>query len=427
MKRFPITQEDRRFILALEESANLFMVMFKIYPHPVNQDTLAFELKWDKRKAKKRLDDLASDGFTLLMKGQGYVLTDPARRMFANFFADAMMLPLEAQALAPESQAQAQQALSSGGDQVIELETSIPALGNSADLAHTVRVPLKKEEESINLRINKDSSSESEKDAQIVRVDVLEFAPGVTVRRMLEHSNILFGDEGVFISGLAVDVIQPHYALAWLAQAYHQRCRPDYPKGLVEPAGLVYKRLKDSERPKPRASYYADPESYLPDEYLMAIGLLNHACESCKQEFESAGELAKHQERMYRCEHECGAKCHTPEELEAHHKTHEKQSAVQVAVYSVLDADDRGARAWKLVMGELHNDLPKASFETWVRDTHAVQFEGKVLKVAVRNAYACDWLNSRLKTKVNAMLEKFTNEKISVVFVVGSVEGADEL
>lgn len=413
MKRFPITAEERRFILALEENAVLFMVMFKIYPHPVNHDSLAFELKWDKRKAKKRLDDLASDGFTLLMKGQGYVLTDTARRMFANFFADAMMLPLEAQALAPESQAQAQQALNGGGDHVIELEV--------ADVTHTVRVPLKKEEESINLKTIKDSSSDSERETQNVCLDVPEFAPGVTVRRMLEHSSILFGGEGVFISGLVVDVIQPHYALAWLAQAYDQRRRPEYEKGLVEPAGLVYARLKDSERPKPRASYYADPESYLPDEYLMALGLLKHACEACKQEFDSAGELVTHQERMYRCEHLCGAKFHTPEELEAHHESHEKKSAVQVTVYPALEADHRGVRAWQLVKDELQADMPKASFETWMRDTHAVAYENKKLTVIARNAYAMDWLKSRLTDKVNAMLKTFTQEDIRVEFVVGQL------
>ena len=61
-------------------------------------------------------------------------------------------------------------------------------------------------------------------------------------------------------------------------------------------------------------------------------------------------------------------------------------------------------QTWKSVLEQLQTDMPRASFDTWVRDTQALSYADNVLVVAVRNAYARDWLESRLADTVNHLL-----------------------
>ena len=73
---------------------------------------------------------------------------------------------------------------------------------------------------------------------------------------------------------------------------------------------------------------------------------------------------------------------------------------------------------WKSVLEQLQTDMPRASFETWVRDTKALSYSDGVLTIAVRNAYARDWLESRIVSTVNRLLVGILNENVHVDFVV---------
>ena len=76
-------------------------------------------------------------------------------------------------------------------------------------------------------------------------------------------------------------------------------------------------------------------------------------------------------------------------------------------------------QTWNSVLEQLQTDMPRASFDTWVRDTKALSCEDGVLTVAVRNAYARDWLESRLVDTVNHMLVGILNSaNVRVNFVV---------
>ncbi len=76
--------------------------------------------------------------------------------------------------------------------------------------------------------------------------------------------------------------------------------------------------------------------------------------------------------------------------------------------------------AWQTVLGQLQMEMPRASFDTWVRDTKPVSFDSGVMTVAVRNAYARDWLDSRLAASVNRILMTATDSSVTVNFVVAS-------
>ena len=79
-------------------------------------------------------------------------------------------------------------------------------------------------------------------------------------------------------------------------------------------------------------------------------------------------------------------------------------------------------QAWHTVLAQLQMDMPRASFDTWVRDTRPVAYENGMLTVGVRNAYARDWLDSRLASTVNKLLIDTLNSKVSVKFIVSQSE-----
>ena len=79
-------------------------------------------------------------------------------------------------------------------------------------------------------------------------------------------------------------------------------------------------------------------------------------------------------------------------------------------------------QAWQSVLGQLQMEMPRASFDTWVRDTRPVSYEKGVLTVSVRNAYARDWLESRLASTVSRLLIGILNSNVSVDFVVSQAD-----
>ncbi|MCJ7435477.1 MAG: chromosomal replication initiator protein DnaA [Anaerolineales bacterium] len=65
-------------------------------------------------------------------------------------------------------------------------------------------------------------------------------------------------------------------------------------------------------------------------------------------------------------------------------------------------------------------EMPRASFDTWVRDTNPMLYADGLLTVGVRNAYARDWLESRLASTVSRLLIGIMNSNVSVSFVVSN-------
>jgi chromosomal replication initiator protein len=77
-------------------------------------------------------------------------------------------------------------------------------------------------------------------------------------------------------------------------------------------------------------------------------------------------------------------------------------------------------QAWQSVLGQLQMEMPRASFDTWVRDTKPMLYADGLLTVGVRNAYARDWLESRLASTVSRLLIGIMNSNVSVSFIVSN-------
>ncbi len=75
-------------------------------------------------------------------------------------------------------------------------------------------------------------------------------------------------------------------------------------------------------------------------------------------------------------------------------------------------------QAWQAAIGQLQMEMSKASFETWVRPAEFLKYEGGVFVVGVPNAYACDWLKSRLSGTVSKILTGLMQSPQQVEFVI---------
>lgn len=79
-------------------------------------------------------------------------------------------------------------------------------------------------------------------------------------------------------------------------------------------------------------------------------------------------------------------------------------------------------QAWQSVLGQLQMEMPRASFDTWVRDTRPISYQDGTLTIGVRNAYARDWLENRLASTVSRLLVGIMRGSVNVDFVVNGVE-----
>ncbi|MBE0698814.1 MAG: ATP-binding protein, partial [Anaerolineaceae bacterium] len=75
-------------------------------------------------------------------------------------------------------------------------------------------------------------------------------------------------------------------------------------------------------------------------------------------------------------------------------------------------------QAWQATLGQLQMEMSKAAFDTWVRSSELVSYQKDNFNVGVQNAYARDWLESRLSTTVNRLLTGIMGRPQTVNFVV---------
>jgi len=78
--------------------------------------------------------------------------------------------------------------------------------------------------------------------------------------------------------------------------------------------------------------------------------------------------------------------------------------------------------AWTATLGELELQMTRATFNTWLRDARLLTNEDSEYVIGVRNDYARDWLDNRLKETINRTLSSILGEPVTTRFVVWSDE-----
>ncbi len=76
-------------------------------------------------------------------------------------------------------------------------------------------------------------------------------------------------------------------------------------------------------------------------------------------------------------------------------------------------------KLWKTALGELELQMTRATFDTWLRDTHCIGTENNdTLIVGVKNGYAVEWLEHRLYALIQRTLQRITGEEMQARFIV---------
>lgn len=83
-------------------------------------------------------------------------------------------------------------------------------------------------------------------------------------------------------------------------------------------------------------------------------------------------------------------------------------------------------QAWQAALGQLQMEMPKASFDTWVRNAELIRVENNKVRIGVQNAYARDWLESRLSGTFSRLLTGYLDSPVEVEFVVWHRESEPE-
>jgi chromosomal replication initiator protein len=79
-------------------------------------------------------------------------------------------------------------------------------------------------------------------------------------------------------------------------------------------------------------------------------------------------------------------------------------------------------QAWRAVVDQLRIELPKASFDTWVKNTQFLNYDSGLARfeIGTGNAFARDWLEGRLSQLISNKLSGLMGSKMQVVFRVGT-------
>jgi chromosomal replication initiator protein len=82
------------------------------------------------------------------------------------------------------------------------------------------------------------------------------------------------------------------------------------------------------------------------------------------------------------------------------------------------------ASIWQTAYGELQMQMPRATFDTWLRGARLLAYEDGSFIIGVANTYAREWLEHRLKKVILRTLAQIAGRSVEVSFVIWS--GNDE-
>ena len=74
---------------------------------------------------------------------------------------------------------------------------------------------------------------------------------------------------------------------------------------------------------------------------------------------------------------------------------------------------------WAAVLGELQLQVPRSTYETWLKDTTGLTLEDHNLVVSVPNAFTAEWLEKRIFRLVHMTARKVSRQPLEVRFHIG--------
>ena len=78
---------------------------------------------------------------------------------------------------------------------------------------------------------------------------------------------------------------------------------------------------------------------------------------------------------------------------------------------------------WATVLGELQINVSPANFNTWLKDTRGLTFQGNTLLVGAPSAFATEWLSKRLSPLLKKTVARVLGAPVEVTFSVLDANG----
>ena len=78
---------------------------------------------------------------------------------------------------------------------------------------------------------------------------------------------------------------------------------------------------------------------------------------------------------------------------------------------------------WRAVLGELQLQLPRPTFETWLKQTEGVSCDDSTFVVEVPTPFAVAWLERRMYQSIQKTVEKITQQSMDIQFQVKNGSG----
>ena len=73
---------------------------------------------------------------------------------------------------------------------------------------------------------------------------------------------------------------------------------------------------------------------------------------------------------------------------------------------------------WSATLRLLEMKIPKASFETWLKDTFVLSSSNNVLTIGVSSLFVSEWLNKKMKFQIESAIKEVSSVKTKVLFTV---------
>ncbi len=84
-----------------------------------------------------------------------------------------------------------------------------------------------------------------------------------------------------------------------------------------------------------------------------------------------------------------------------------------------MTSENTSAReTWNATLGQLELELPRATFDTWLKQTRGIGFNGADLLVEVPNAFTIAWLEQRMYQTIRRSLRQASDQPLDVRFQV---------
>ena len=75
-------------------------------------------------------------------------------------------------------------------------------------------------------------------------------------------------------------------------------------------------------------------------------------------------------------------------------------------------------QVWKAVLGDLQMQMPRATFDTWVKNTSVVSYEDGMFIIGAPNTYAVEWLENRLHGALLRSAAQVMRRTVDLRFIV---------